>query len=152
MLGSEYLEWIIKEFDQLSIDELYEILKSRYEVFTVGQKCLYQDCDDIDKNSYHLYLRENERVVAYLRIVKSGVCYSETSIGRVMILGSHRGKGIAREMMQFAINYIKNELKEEEIKISAQKYLVDFYKSLGFKQASDEYLEVEIPHIKMIYK
>lgn len=146
------MDWIIKEFKELNIEDLYEILKSRYEVFTVGQKCLYQDCDDVDKNSYHLYLKENNRVVAYLRIVKSGICYHETSIGRVMVLESHRKKGIALEMMEFAINYIKNELKEEKIKISAQKYLLDFYKSIGFKQVSGEYLEVEIPHVKMIYE
>lgn len=142
----------IKRFDELTIEELYEILKSRYDVFTIGQKCLYQDCDDRDKDSYHIYLKEEERVVAYLRIVDKGISYDEISLGRVMVLDSHRGRGLGRELMGFAISFIRNELKEDEIKISAQEYLIDFYESLGFEKYGDTYLEVEIPHVKMIYK
>lgn len=146
------MNWEIKQFKELSTEELYGILKARYEVFTVGQKCLYQDCDDKDQNSYHVYLKEDGRVVAYLRIVEKGLSYEEVSIGRVMVVDSHRNKGLAREMMKQAIEFIKNELKEEKIKISAQEYLVNFYKSLGFKQISEVYLEVEIPHVRMIYE
>ncbi len=146
------MNWEIKRFEQLSTEELYEILKARYEVFTVGQKCLYQDCDDRDQYSYHLYLKEGKRIVAYLRIVEKGIAYDEVSIGRVMIVESHRNKGLAREMMECTIKFIKDDLKEDMIKISAQEYLLDFYKSLGFKQVSDVYSEVEIPHIKMIYE
>ena len=152
MWGSETLGWKIKRFEQLNTEELYEILKARYEVFTVGQRCLYQDCDNRDQNSYHLYLRENKRIIAYLRIIDKGIAYGAVSIGRVMIVESHRNKGLAREMMKYAIKFIEDELKENVIKISAQEYLSDFYKSLGFKQASGVYLEVEIPHIKMIYE
>lgn len=142
----------IKRFEELNTKELYEILKSRYDVFTVGQKCLYQDCDDRDKDSYHIYLKEGERVVAYLRVVDKGISYDEISIGRVMVLDSHRNKGLARKIMEFTIDFIINELKEEKIKISAQEYLAEFYESLGFKRCGDIYLEVEIPHVKMIYK
>ncbi|AFS78272.1 acetyltransferase, GNAT family [Gottschalkia acidurici 9a] len=141
-----------KKFEELSLEELYEILKARYEVFTVGQKCLYQDCDDKDKNSYHLYVEEDDKVVAYLRIVDKGISYDEVSIGRVMVLESHRGKGLAREMTLKAIEFIKNNLGENRIKISAQEYVKEFYKGLGFKEVSDVYLEVEIPHIEMVYE
>ena len=146
------MNWNVKRFEELSLEELYEILKARYEVFTVGQKCLYQDCDDKDKNSYHLYVEEDGMIVAYLRIVDKGVSYDEVSIGRVMVLESHRGKGLAREMTLKAIEFIKNSLGENRIKISAQEYVKEFYKGLGFKEVSDVYLEVEIPHIEMIYE
>ncbi len=142
----------IKKFEELSTLELYKILKARYEVFTVGQKCLYQDCDDKDQNSYHLYIEENKKVVAYLRIVEKGISYEEVSIGRVMVVETHRNSGMARLIMKKAIDFIKNELKEDKIRISAQEYLVGFYKELGFEQISETYLEVEIPHIKMIYE
>ena len=146
------MNWEIKRFEELSTQELYEILKARYEVFTVGQKCLYQDCDDIDQNSYHVYLKQDNEVVAYLRIVEKGIAYEEVSIGRVMVVASQRGKGLAREMIEIAIKFITEQLKENLIKISAQEYLLEFYKSIGFKQTSDIYLEVEIPHVKMIYE
>lgn len=142
----------IKTFNELSTIELYRILKARYEVFTVGQKCLYQDCDDKDQGSYHVYIEEDERVVAYLRIVKKGISYDEVSIGRVMVVESHRNSGLARLIMERAIEFIRNELKEKNIRISAQEYLVNFYKSLGFKQISEVYLEVEIPHVSMLYE
>ena len=43
----------------------------------------------------------------------------------------------------------KNDLKEEHITLSAQYYIKDLYKSLGFKEISDVYDEVGIPHVKM---
>ena len=146
------MKFEIKRFEELTTEELYEILKSRYDVFTVGQKCLYQDCDDRDKDSYHIYLKEAGRIVAYLRVVDKAVAYDEISIGRVMVLKSHRDKGLARKLMDFTLDFIENELKEERIRISAQEYLVGFYESLGFKRCGHAYLEVEIPHVKMIYQ
>ena len=145
------MKFEVKRFKELNTSELYEILKSRYEVFTVGQECLYQDCDDLDKDSYHIYLKEGGRILAYLRVVDKGVAYEEISIGRVMVLDSHRNKGLGRELMEFTISFIEDELKEERIKISAQEYLIEFYESLGFKKYGDSYLEVEIPHVKMVY-
>lgn len=146
------MKFEIKKFEELSTSDLYEILKARYEVFTVGQRCLYQDCDDKDQNSYHLYLKEEDRVLAYLRIVESIDPSEDISIGRVMVVDSHRKKGLAREIMKSAIGFIIDQLKKDKIKISAQEYLLDFYKSLGFVQTSDVYLEVEIPHVEMIYE
>ena len=46
--------------------------------------------------------------------------------------------------------FIENNLKENNILISAQSYLTKFYNSLGFIQISEEYLEDDIPHIKML--
>lgn len=151
-LGGNTVEWKLKKFDELNIEELYEILQLRSEVFVVEQECAYQDCDGKDKNSYHLYLESDGRIIAYLRILKKGLSFDEMSIGRVLIHKDYRRKGIAREMMTKAISFIEKELNEKEIKIQAQVYLVDFYGSLGFKKVSDEYLEDNIPHIDMLYK
>jgi len=87
-----------------------------------------------------------------LRILEKGASYNEVSIGRVLVDSKHRGKGLAREMLLKAIDYIEEHLKEKEIRISAQEYLMDFYKSVGFIINSDGYLEDGIPHIEMLYK
>ena len=42
------------------------------------------------------------------------------------------------------------ESKEKEILISAQAYLINFYNNLGFVQEGEQYLEDDIPHIKML--
>ncbi|HBI93678.1 MAG TPA: GNAT family N-acetyltransferase [Terrisporobacter glycolicus] len=146
------MNWKIKKFNELNIEEIYKILALRNEIFIVEQECPYLDCDDKDLNSYHLFLTENGQIVSYLRILEKGVSYDEISIGRVAVKKSYRGKGISRKMMQKAIEFIENNLSENTIKIQAQAYLLDFYSSLGFKAVSEEYLEDNIPHIDMIYK
>ena len=57
-----------KKFDELSAEEVYEILKSRIEIFVIEQECIFQDCDDRDYG-YHVFCRdESGRVTAYMRI------------------------------------------------------------------------------------
>jgi ElaA protein len=146
------MNWSIKKFKELNVEELYKILALRNEVFIVEQKCAYLDCDSKDKNSYHLFAKKNGEIIAYLRILEKGVSYDETSIGRVTVSKNYRGKGISRDMMIKAIDFIEHNLNENEIKIQAQSYLLNFYKSLGFNEISNVYLEDNIPHIDMLYK
>ncbi|WP_027702736.1 GNAT family N-acetyltransferase [Metaclostridioides mangenotii] len=141
----------IKKFEDLTADEIYEILRIRSEVFVVEQNCAFQDCDNDDQNSYHIFTDDNDRIVSYLRVLKRGTSYDEISIGRVLVAKDHRGKGIAKELLIKAIEFIENTLNECEIRISAQEYLKEFYSSLGFEISSDMYLEDEIPHIEMYY-
>src|SRR4051794_7111144 len=95
----------IKSFNEITVDEMYEIAKSRFEVFVCEQKIVEeQDFDDKDKLCYHIMLKEDGRIVAYSRIVPKGLGYDYTSIGRVLVLSSHRGKGIAKEMMKVALD------------------------------------------------
>ena len=140
----------IKRFNELNVDEMYEIAKSRFEVFVCEQGITEeQDFDDKDKECYHIMLKENGRIVAYSRIVPKGLAYEYTSIGRVLVLESHRRKGIAQKMMKFALDFIKNNLDENIVVLSAQEYVKDMYSSVGFKVISEIYNEVNIPHVKM---
>ena len=145
------MNWKIKRFEELSGYEVYKISALRNEIFIVEQDCVYLDCDNKDFKSYHLFCEDNGELIAYLRIIDKGISYDNMSIGRVSVKKGYRGKGIAREMLVKAIDFIENNLNEKAIKIQAQSYLLDFYSSLGFKSISDEYLEDNIPHIDMIY-
>lgn len=140
----------IKRFEALTGEEVYHILKSRTEVFILGQGISEPDCDEWDTFSYHLFMQEGKEVIAYLRIIDKGAAYDEAAIGRVLVLKEYRNSGLARSLMHQAMNFIKETLKEEKVKISAQSYIVPFYKSLGFEVVSDEYEEAGIPHVKMI--
>lgn len=146
------MNWNLKKFKELNVEEIYKILTLRNEIFIVEQECAYLDCDDKDLNSYHLFSEENGEIIAYLRILEKGVSYDEISIGRVAVKKNYRGKGISREMLLKAIDFVENNLNEDTIKIQAQAYLLNFYNSLGFKAVSEEYLEDNIPHIDMLYK
>ncbi len=145
------MQWEIKAFDQLSLQELYTILTLRTNVFVVEQACPYPEVDGKDPNCLHLLGTINGELVAYLRILPAALRYDEVSIGRVVIKPSHRGKGLGRLMMEQAIHCITNEWKESQIKIGAQAYLEKFYQSLGFEPVSEVYLEDDIPHLDMLY-
>jgi ElaA protein len=141
----------IKRFENLTTTELYEILRVRAEVFVVEQTCIYQDLDEKDKKAYHFFVEEDRKVVAYLRVLDKGVSYPEISIGRVLVTEENRRKGLARELMEKAIDFIKKDLGENRIRISGQLYLQAFYESLGFQTVSEVYLEDDIPHVEMLY-
>ncbi|SUY48416.1 acetyltransferase [Clostridium putrefaciens] len=145
------MQVFIKEFNELSLDELYDILSLRNEVFIVEQNCAYEDCDGKDKFCYHVYYKEGKEIIAYARILKKGLSYEEVSIGRVIIKKPYRRKRLAFELMKNAIEFIQVSLKEDSIRLSSQVYAKGLYESLGFKEVSDEYLEDNIPHIEMIY-
>ena len=92
------MEVCIKRFEELSCEELYEIMKARIAVFSLEQECLYQDLDDKDKRAYHVYIKENGEIKAYLRVLDPGVAFEEAAIGRV--LTTERGKGFGNRILQ----------------------------------------------------
>ena len=145
------MNWKIKSFYDLTLDELYEICKVRYEVFVCGQK-IYQenDFDDVDKKVFHIFLEDEGKIVAYARLIPSGITYDTAAIGRVLVLNEYRRKGIASELMKRSIEFIQKELKENKVTLSAQLYAKELYEKVGFKVISDVYEEVDIPHVKMI--
>ena len=60
---------IIKHFDELTTRELYEILKTRQEIFVVEQNCPYMDIDDLDQDATHIFAQdESGRVTGCLRV------------------------------------------------------------------------------------
>lgn len=144
------LDISIKKFNELSLNELYELLKLRSEIFVVEQNCVYQDLDNKDKKALHVIGVANDTMVAYTRIFGPGDYFSEASIGRVAVSEQYRRFGYGKEIMVSSIQGIKDNFKEERIKLSAQTYLIKFYASLGFKTVGEEYLEDGIPHIQML--
>ena len=141
-------------FDQLSPGQLYKIMKLRQEVFVVEQNCPYLDADDKDQESFHLVSwDENGEALAYVRLLPKGLSYPEyASIGRVVTSAKIRRSGGGKELMQEALLWAKKLFGDTPVKISAQSYLLSFYRSLGFEPIGDEYLEDDIPHRAMILR
>jgi ElaA protein len=146
------LDWILKNFEQLSPAELYAIFHLRNEVFVIEQNCIYQDADNKDQVSLHLCGWAGADLVAYTRIIPPGVSYEACSIGRVVTSPAHRKSGVGTELMQVSIEKAFSIFNTDTIKIGAQVYLKKFYTSLGFVSCSDEYLEDGIPHITMLLR
>lgn len=143
----------VKEFYDLTTKELYSLMRLRSEVFVVEQNCVYQDLDGKDIESYHVYMELDGDITSYLRIVPDSISDMEGySIGRVVVSKENRGKGYSKKLLNAAIKFIYHEMKQSSITISAQLYLLEFYKSLGFTDLGESYLEDGIPHIKMVHK
>ncbi len=140
-------------FAQLSPQELYEWLALRQEVFVVEQNCPYLDCDgERDYGAWHLLARDEAgKLVAGTRLLPKGLSYPDyVSIGRVVNSPAVRGMGVGQKLMEKSIEMTRHLFGPGPIKIGAQKYLRRFYEGLGFEFTGEEYLEDNIPHLKMI--
>ena len=140
---------LIKKFEELTLNELYNIMKLRSIVFVVEQNCVYQDLDDIDKISFHFFIKGNDdNIKAYLRIFEKD---EETAqIGRVVTDEKERRKGLASNLIKKGIEFCKKEMKKNKVYLEGQVYCKDLYLHLGFNIISDEFLEDGIPHYKML--
>ena len=140
----------IKPFDQLTVDELYELLRIRSEVFVVEQNCVYQDIDRDDQAALHLWLTDGEKVVALCRVCPAGTHMREVSVGRVIT--TERGKGYGKRIMLEGIAAAREHFHATVIEIEAQEYAKGFYEQVGFHQSSEPFMLDGIPHIKMTWK
>ena len=138
----------IKHFNELTTTELYEILKSRAEIFVVEQNCIYQDLDDIDYRSLHIFYEDCGKVIAYLRVFQKDSDTKIVQIGRVLTL-TH-GIGLGNKLLKEGLSLIKERMPPSSVYIEAQCYATGFYEREGFVISSAEFLEDGIPHVEMV--
>lgn len=138
-----------KLFRELTVDELYELLRVRAEVFVVEQDCVYQDLDGDDQVSVYLWLTDGGKVVALCRVCPAGTHMEEVSIGRVIT--TERGKGYGKRIMLEGIKVAQEHFNAKRIDIEAQEYARGFYEQVGFRQSSEPFILDGIPHIRMTW-
>lgn len=137
----------ILSFDALSPRMLYDILNLRLKVFVEEQNIVYVDTDYDDIKADHVIYIINDEIVSYARVLKKNQRYEgHMSIGRVATHVNHRNRGYATEILKIILSTYK-----ENFIISAQAYLINYYKKFGFKVISDPYIEEGILHVKMRY-
>ena len=139
------MERIAKPFNLLTNAELYEILKVRVAVFVVEQECPYQEIDGIDPDAHHLMIKDSGSILAYSRVFRDD--QGIMRIGR--ILTTERGRGLGRDIMEFSLEWIRENTDDKRIILEAQTYAIGFYQLFGFKVISEEFLEDGIPHVWM---
>jgi ElaA protein len=145
----EYIK-ICKPFQELSVFELYDILRLRSEVFVVEQNCVFLEPDNKDQKCYHVMLYAGDELVAYSRLVPAGISYDEISIGRIITGPSVRGTGAGKILVQASIDECELVFGKQAIRIGAQAYAIKFYERLGFIVDGEHYDEDGIDHVEMI--
>ncbi|MDX2361190.1 MAG: GNAT family N-acetyltransferase [Crocinitomicaceae bacterium] len=144
------MDWQIKPYIDLTLNEFHDIIALRMKIFVVEQDCPYQDLDGKDKKSYHLIGRNGMGdIVATARIMPPGLGYDDAAIGRVVVDEELRGKGLGHGIMKECIKYALVEFGKAPIMISAQKHLEKYYGQHDFVSTGNEYLEDGIPHVEM---
>jgi ElaA protein len=143
------LEWNLKKFRDLDVEELYQLLRLRSEVFVVEQRSIFLDLDNKDQHCWHLLGSLNGKLLAYSRLVPAGRSYLYPAIGRIVVSPDARGENLGRELMKVSIGKSEELFGKGTIRIGAQQYLKDFYNAFGFEQTSPSYNEDGIEHIEM---
>lgn len=147
-MSNKNTEIFSKYFDELSLTELYEIIKARVQIFVVEQDCPYQDLDDIDYRSLHIFSRTDGKITAYLRAFQKDA--ETVQVGRVLSL--EHGKGHGGKLLHDGIKSIKEKMKPKKIILNSQTHAIGFYEREGFCVCSEEFLEDGIPHKSMELK
>jgi ElaA protein len=131
-------------FDQLDPRTAYLLWQLRERVFVVEQECAYLDLDgrDLEPGTTHVWAEDDGRPVAYLRVLEDP---EEMRIGRVLVDESHRGRGLAEQLMKAALGVVDGR----SCRLDAQSYLVGWYCRIGFEPCGEEFLEDGIPHVPM---
>ena len=141
-------ELYVKHFRELSTEELYEILKTRFEIFVMEQECLYQDLDDRDQDAIHVFCRNSSgRVTGCLRVFWKDQAAEEAQIGRVVTLV--HGAGIGGLILHEGVRVAAERLHAKKIYLEAQQYAIGYYAKEGFEVVSEPFMEDGILHVKM---
>ncbi|GAB3904180.1 GNAT family N-acetyltransferase [Mucilaginibacter boryungensis] len=141
---------ITRAFNELSVTELYELLRLRSEVFVVEQNCVFLDMDNKDQQCHHVLLYNDTQLAAYARVLPPGLSYKEASIGRIITSLAVRGTGAGKVLTTYAIEESRRLYGNGPIRIGAQVYAMKFYAQLGFKADGEIYDEDGIDHIEMV--
>lgn len=139
--------WYIKTFEELSSKELYTIIQERISVFIVEQDCAYMETDDNDLISTHIYLKNDEDIVAYARVFPNN---ENIHVGRVLVKKEYRSQGKANELLEKVLDHIKQTEPDKTIEMMAEEYVQELYESFGFKTISEPYIDCGILHVDMI--
>ncbi len=142
------MEWKQKKFNELTTKELFQIYQFRSQVFTVGQNRIYQDPDENDLVTTHVFAINNDDVVAYARIFIED---NFVTFGRVATSPSYRGQGLGQQLMDIVMQAIQQNYPKKPIEIHAQDYVEGFYQKFGFTSQGAPVQIAGTPHIKMTH-
>ncbi|MGQ3054603.1 MAG: GNAT family N-acetyltransferase [Roseateles sp.] len=144
------MRWTCLRFDELSVQQLYDVLALRSQVFVVEQNCVFLDIDGLDPQTLHLLGSGDEGVLkAYARLIPPGLKSTDALIGRVVTSPAARHGGIGRALMTEAVAQCEQRWRGQAITLHAQAHLERFYASFGFVRVGEPYMEDGIPHQEM---
>jgi len=143
------LRWTTKRFADLTVHELYDLLRLRVDIFVVEQTCPYPEIDGQDQHAVHLFASDKDgALIACARILPPEKD-DRPHIGRIAVRKDLRGKGIASELMHRALEIVKEQYGSRRSALAAQAHLEHYYARFGFRRHGPDYIWDGIPHVDM---
>lgn len=141
--------WNAKRFNELTVDELHDLLRLRTDVFVVEQACAYAEIDGRDPAAIHILGRTTQGdLIACARILPPDD-HGLPHVGRVVVRADRRGHGIAGDLMQFALQELQRAHGSRRSELAAQAHLEKFYERFGYVRQGPDYPWDGIPHVDM---
>jgi predicted GNAT family N-acyltransferase len=129
--------------DQSEVDAA---LALRYDVFCVEQGVsLDEERDGRDGEALHLVVVDDGVVVGTCRLLADG---STVKLGRMAVAPSHRGRGLAAELLVEA-DARARELRAQRIALAAQLSAQALYERAGYAPYGDVFVDAGIEHVMM---
>ena len=131
-----------------SQDELNKVFDIRKKVFILEQNVPADlEMDNFDSASTHFIVLYKSKPIGCARIRTN----DKAKLERIAILKEYRNKGYGTDLVNFLIDYCKQQ-NINDIYLHSQYFTIAFYKKFGFESVGKEFFEAGIRHIKMIYK
>lgn len=140
---------IVKTFQELTNEEVYELLKLRFTVFVLEQGCHYLAPDGTDYSSVHIFMKnEDGSIAACTRLFpeeEQGVWH----VGRV--IAASRGNGVGKKILEATTEEARRR-GASCLRLEGQVRVTGFYEKCGYRVCSEPFDEAGIPHVKMEMK
>ena len=114
------ITWQCSEFEDLSVSQLYALLKLRQDVLVVEQVCVYQDIDGQDQSAWHVQGFIAGELVAYSRVLGPNTRVETPSIGRVIVAPPFRIGGLGYPLKSASMPSCDEKSPHQPILTSAQ--------------------------------
>lgn len=123
----------------------------RNEVFVKEMHIPYEEefIESEEEKSFSYLISLND---IYIGTIRYMVHDESIQIGRFTIKKEYRHQGHGINAVKALGNYLVNSYSDKIIYLNSMEYIASLYEKAGFERIGDIFLEVEIPHIKMIFK
>ena len=134
----------LKHYTKLNEDIIY----LRTKVF-MEEQGFENEFDKQDEDCYFVVAYDNSKPVGMCRFFSDD--HKHYHLGRVCVLKEYRKQGVGKYVVEEAQRQVK-KLNGEEIVLSAQTRVKDFYSKLGYSAFGEEYYDEHCLHIDMVMK
>jgi predicted GNAT family N-acyltransferase len=149
-VGSLIVKGLVVEAADWNQDKA-DLIKLRGIVFVEEQNVpVTLEIDGMDPDCRHVKAVMNDQTIGTARLLPNGY------IGRMCVLKEYRSKGVGKKMLECLIQQAfydqTTSAPIDEVTLNSQSSAIAFYQANGFVICSEEFIEANIVHQKMVLK